>query len=98
MADAWLADALPDRDLGSHLGTGLGSDLGSRVGTRVGMYAWQRRNVEALNQAARARWEAARRLSGPELEAPGGRRYRAGDRIVTLAPGHDGQIVTSERG
>jgi hypothetical protein len=98
MADAWLADTLPDQQLGSHLGSGLGSDLGSRVGARVGMYAWQRRNVEALNQAARVRWEAARRLSGPELEAPGGRRYRAGDRIVTLAPGHDGQIVTSERG
>ena len=27
------------------------------------------------------------RLSGPELEAPGGTRYAAGDRIVTLAPG-----------
>ena len=36
-------------------------------------------------------------LSGPELEAEGGRRYRAGDRVVTLAPGRDGAWVTSQR-
>ncbi|MFN8038893.1 MAG: hypothetical protein U0Q07_06750 [Acidimicrobiales bacterium] len=62
------------------------------------MLAWRRRNVDALNAAARARWESQGRLAGPEITAPGGRRYRAGDRIVTLAPGGDGQIVTSERG
>jgi predicted nucleic acid-binding Zn-ribbon protein len=33
-----------------------------------------------------------------EITTPGGRHYRAGDRIVTLAPGANGQIVTSERG
>ena len=38
------------------------------------------------------------RLSGPDLTAPGGRHYAAGDRIVTLAPGADGRLVTSERG
>jgi hypothetical protein len=36
-------------------------------------------------------------LDGPELIAPGGRRYRAGDRVVTLAPGANGALVTSER-
>jgi hypothetical protein len=29
--------------------------------------------------------------------APGGRAYRAGDRVVTLAPGAGGRLVTSER-
>jgi hypothetical protein len=37
------------------------------------------------------------RLSGPELEAPGGRRYRAGDRVITLSPGPDGAWTTSKR-
>ena len=35
-------------------------------------------------------------VGGPELEAPGGRRYAAGDRVVLLSPG-DGRWVTSER-
>ena len=48
--------------------------------------------------AARTAWAADGRLNGPEIEAPGGRRYAAGDRIVTLAPGAGGAIVTSERG
>ena len=38
------------------------------------------------------------RLTGPELVAPGGAHYAAGDRIVTLAPAAGGQVVTSERG
>ncbi|MGH8975595.1 MAG: hypothetical protein ACRD0C_20605, partial [Acidimicrobiia bacterium] len=62
------------------------------------MYAWRRANVEELNRRARARTAADGRLSGPELTAPGGRHYAAGDRIVTLAPGADGRLVTSERG
>src|SRR5205085_1925950 len=37
------------------------------------------------------------RLSGPELVV-GDVGYRAGDRIVTLAPGAGGEIVTSECG
>jgi hypothetical protein len=37
------------------------------------------------------------RLSGPELVCPDGNRYRAGDRAVTLAPGADGRVVTSQR-
>jgi len=68
------------------------------VGHDSMMMAWRRTNVDALNKAARALWESQDRLFGPEITAPGGRRYRAGDRIVTLAPGGDGQIVTSERG
>jgi conjugative relaxase-like TrwC/TraI family protein len=50
------------------------------------MVAYHRDSVEALNRAARAVWGRLGRLSGPELEAPGGRRYRAGDRVVTLPP------------
>ena len=37
------------------------------------------------------------RLSGPEVVCPGGLAYRAGDRVVTLAPGPDGSLVTSQR-
>ena len=62
------------------------------------MLAWRRANVDALNKAGREVWAERGRLSGPEVEAPGGRCYRAGDRVVTLAPGAHGQIVTSERG
>jgi hypothetical protein len=32
------------------------------------------------------------------VEAPGGRWYGPGDRIVTLAPNREGQLVTSQRG
>ena len=42
-------------------------------------------------------WGKLGRLSGPELVAPAGRRYQAGDRVVTLAPGADGAWVTSQR-
>jgi hypothetical protein len=34
---------------------------------------------------------------GPELEVPGGRRYRAGDKVSTLAPGLRGAWGTAER-
>ena len=61
------------------------SDLAA--GRETATYAWRRANVEELNRRARARMAAEGRLSGPELTAPGGRRYAAGDRIVTLAPG-----------
>ena len=61
------------------------------------MVAYHRDSVEVLNRAARALWGRLGRLSGPELEAPGGRRYRAGDRVVTLAPGPGGAWVTSQR-
>ncbi len=66
------------------------------AGRETLMLAYRRDNVEALNQTARRLWEQAGLLSGPELVAPGGRRYRAGDRIITLAPGPGGAWVTSQ--
>ncbi|MBI2706239.1 MAG: AAA family ATPase [Actinobacteria bacterium] len=62
------------------------------------MFAWRRANVDALNRMGREAWDDRGNLTGPELQAPGGGGYRAGDRIVTLAPGAFGEIVTSERG
>jgi conjugative relaxase-like TrwC/TraI family protein len=67
-------------------------------GGDTAMYAWRRANVAELNRIARQRWADAGRLHGVEIEAPGGRRYAAGDRIVTLAPAADGALVTSEKG
>jgi hypothetical protein len=67
-------------------------------GKDTALLAWRRANVEELNGRARERMAEAGRLTGPELVAPGGRVYRAGDRVVTLAPGADGAVVTSERG
>jgi hypothetical protein len=61
------------------------------------LIAYHRDAVEALNRAAREAWAKLGRLSGVELAAPGGRRYRAGDRVVTLAPGPGGAWVTSQR-
>jgi conjugative relaxase-like TrwC/TraI family protein len=60
------------------------------------MLAYRRDHVEALNVAARALFEEAGLLTGPELTAPGGRSYRAGDRVITLAPGPRGAWVTSQ--
>jgi conjugative relaxase-like TrwC/TraI family protein len=68
------------------------------AGRDAAMYAWRRTNVDALNRLARDRFAIDGRLTGPDLVAPGGRHYSAGDRIVTLAPAADGQVVTSERG
>jgi conjugative relaxase-like TrwC/TraI family protein len=62
------------------------------------MLAWRKDSVRALNEQARRRWVESGRLSGPELVAPGGRRYAAGDLVVTLAPSADGRLVTSQRG
>ncbi len=67
------------------------------AGHDTGLYAWRRANVAALNQRARAWMDTTGRLSGPELVCPGGRAYRAGDQVVTLAPGPDGRLVTSQR-
>ena len=41
--------------------------------------------------------ESTGRLSGPEMVCQGGNTYRAGDQVVTLAPGPGGSLVTSER-
>jgi conjugative relaxase-like TrwC/TraI family protein len=67
-------------------------------GHRTGLYAWRRANVAELNYRARSWMESTGRLSGPELVCPGGNAYRAGDEVVTLAPGRNGALVTSERG
>jgi conjugative relaxase-like TrwC/TraI family protein len=67
-------------------------------GREAAMFAWRRANVAELNRLARERMVADGRVTGPELTAPGGSRYGTGDRIVTLAPSGQGQIVTSERG
>ena len=61
------------------------------------LVAYHRDAVERLNGAARLVWAELGHLSGPELEAEGGRRYRAGDRVVTLSPGPGGAWVTSQR-
>ena len=61
------------------------------------LVAYHRDAVDMLNRAAREVWEKLGQLSGPELEAPGGRRYRAGDRVITLSPGPQGAWVNSQR-
>ncbi len=68
-----------------------------RDGAAPAMYAWKRASVAELNRRGRLAWEGLGRLSGPEL-VMGDIGYRAGDRIVTLAPGANGEIVTSECG
>jgi conjugative relaxase-like TrwC/TraI family protein len=68
------------------------------AGHLTGLYAWRRANVAALNQQARDWMQATGRLSGPELVCPGGGHYRAGDHVITLAPGADGRLVTSQGG
>jgi len=66
-------------------------------GREAFLVAYHRDSVEALNRTARQVWEKLGELSGPEIEAPGGRRYRAGDRVIALAPGPGGAWVTSQR-
>jgi hypothetical protein len=68
------------------------------AGGEAALYAWRRANVDDLNRRARDAWALAGRLHGPYVTAPGGRYYAAGDRIVTLAPGEDGRLVTSQHG
>lgn len=72
------------------------SDLAA--GWRSSMYAWRRGNVAALNARARDWMAGTGRLHAPELACEGGLAYRAGDQVVTLAPGPGGVLVTSERG
>jgi conjugative relaxase-like TrwC/TraI family protein len=67
-------------------------------GREAAMFAWRRANVAELNRLARERMVADGRVVGVELVAPGGTHYATGDRIVTLAPSGQGQIVTSEPG
>jgi ATP-dependent exoDNAse (exonuclease V) alpha subunit len=68
-----------------------------QAGRKTVLLAWRRPDVAALNQRARQRCIAAEAVTGFALEAPGGKRYAASDRIVMLAPSGDGRFVTSER-
>jgi AAA domain/TrwC relaxase len=68
------------------------------AGREASMYSWRRANVAALNQAARAWMSDTGRLHGPQVVCPGGLAFRAGDQVVTLAPGPGGTPATSERG
>ena len=71
-------------------------DFDRRSGHDTALLAWRRRDVAELNRLARARLVAFGEVGGPELEAPGGRRFAAGDRVVLLTP-CDGRWVTPER-
>jgi conjugative relaxase-like TrwC/TraI family protein len=62
------------------------------------MLAWRRSSVADLNRLARVRADQAGWLSGPDLDTPDGRSYAVGDPVVTRAPNHDGQLVTSQPG
>jgi conjugative relaxase-like TrwC/TraI family protein len=66
------------------------------AGLTASLYAWRRANVAELNALARTWMESTGRLSGPELVCEGGNVYQAGDGVVTLAPGRDRTLVTSE--
>jgi hypothetical protein len=86
----------PDRDTALDATVaGWAADAGK--GTPAAMYAWRRATVAELNRRGREGWDKLGRLSGKELLV-GDTGYRAGDRIVTLAPGAGGEIVTSECG
>ena len=86
----------PTRDEALHTMVGAWA-ADALAGLDTTMMAWRRANVAELNKLARLRWAEAGKLSGPELVV-GQVAYAAGDRIVTLAPGAYGQLVTSETG
>ena len=95
-AGAGRIAASPDRD------TALDATVAGWVadvakGGQAAMYAWRRADVAELNRRGREAWDKLGRLSGKELTV-GEMAYRTGDRIVTLAPGAGGEIVTSECG
>ena len=60
------------------------------------MLAYRRDNVEALNRPPARAVGDEPGCSPVRSCRPGGRRYRAGDRIITLAPGPGGAWVTSQ--
>ena len=99
---SWYAGAgriavSPDRDTALDA-TVAGWAADAAKGGQAAMYAWRRANVAELNRRGRVAWGGRLgRLSGKELLV-GEVGYRAGERIVTLAPGAGGEIVTSECG
>ena len=62
------------------------------------MYAYRRADVALLYVAGRRAWRSLGRLGDEVLLAPGGRSFAVGDRVVALAPGAGGSVVTSETG
>lgn len=68
------------------------------AGHPTALLAWRRANVAELNSRARHWMADTGRLTGPELTTTDGVAYRAGDRVVALAPNRDAGLVTSQRG
>jgi hypothetical protein len=68
------------------------------AGHDAALLAWRRANVAELNALARDWMDVTGRLSGPELTTPDGLAYRAGDRVVALAPDRPTGLVTSQTG
>ncbi|MHB1930767.1 MAG: ATP-dependent DNA helicase [Acidimicrobiales bacterium] len=66
------------------------------AGAETALLAWRRANVAELNDRARAWMADTGRLTGPELTT-GGVSYRAGDKVIALAPDRDAGLVTSQR-
>jgi hypothetical protein len=62
------------------------------------MLAWQRTSVADLNRLARVRAEQLDCLTRADLVTADGRGFAVGDLVVTLAPNHEGELVTSQRG
>jgi conjugative relaxase-like TrwC/TraI family protein len=62
------------------------------------MLAWRRASVADLNRLARVRAEQLGWLTGADLVTADGRGFAVGDPVVTLAPNHEGELVTSQRG
>jgi AAA domain len=62
------------------------------------MLAWRRATVADLNRLARVRAEQLGWLTGADLVTRDGRGYAVGDPVVTLAPNHQRELVTSQRG
>ncbi len=67
------------------------------AGADAAMLAWRRANVAELNARGREVIAAKGHLGAAEVVV-GQRHYATGDWIVTLAPGAEGQLVTSEQG
>ncbi|HEU5150386.1 MAG TPA: AAA family ATPase [Iamia sp.] len=66
-------------------------------GHDTALLAWRRDDVRDLNRLARDLRRDQGRVAGPEIVAPGGRRYGPGDQVVMLAPNPAERLVTSER-
>lgn len=67
------------------------------AGHDTALLAWRRDDVRDLNRLARDHHWYEGLITGPDLVAPGGRRYATGDQVVVLAPLPKQGLVTSER-